>query len=92
MAGTSVQHDGECAPVERSCGGFAGLTCGEDEFCDYELQHMCGAADHLGTCRPVPEVCTQQFDPVCGCDQQTYSNSCHANMAGTAVVSLGACN
>ena len=92
MAGTSVVHEGACAqPAGGSCGGHAGLTCGEDLFCDYELQHMCGAADHTGTCRPVPEVCAEIFAPVCGCDNRTYGNACEANAAGQAVFSEGAC-
>lgn len=93
MAGTSVLHEGACEqPAGGSCGGFAGLTCGEDMFCDYELDEMCGAADHLGTCKSVPEVCAEVFAPVCGCDNQTYGNACEANAAGQAVFSEGACD
>jgi hypothetical protein len=94
MAGVSVLHQTACEEPNGGadqCGGFAGLSCGEDEFCDYDLDEMCGAADHLGTCRPVPEVCTADFDPVCGCDNHTYSNACQANAAGQSVFSAGAC-
>lgn len=80
------------APVSQECGGFLGLACGEGEYCHYDEDLMCGAADHLGTCKPLPEACIEIFAPVCGCDGQTYSNSCFANMAGTSVVHEGECD
>lgn len=93
-AGASVVHDGECEaePERQACGGFAGLSCGDDEFCSYPASESCGFADGLGTCEPKPELCTQLFDPVCGCDGQTYSNACHANAAGVSVAAPGECN
>jgi hypothetical protein len=44
-----------------------------------------------GTCAPKPDVCTQQVDEVCGCDDKTYSNACMAAQAGVSVVMKGAC-
>lgn len=35
--------------------------------------------------------CTEQFDPVCGCNGQTYSNACAANCAGIASYTRGPC-
>ena len=82
----------EPPPVDDGqCGGLLGLTCGAGEFCDWEPGEFCGAADHLGTCRPQPQACAQIFAPVCGCDGQTYSNACHANGAGVSVASQGPC-
>ncbi len=81
--------DGAC--LDRSCGGITGLQCGADEFCAYAPEAICGAADQLGTCSTMPEVCTAQYDPVCGCDGQTYGNACTAASAGVSVSAPGEC-
>lgn len=44
-----------------------------------------------GTCSPKPEVCTQQLDEVCGCDDKTYGNACMAALAGVSVAMKGPC-
>ncbi|MBA2542143.1 MAG: hypothetical protein H0V17_21055 [Deltaproteobacteria bacterium] len=81
--------DGGC--LAQACGGLAGLACADGQFCNYAPEEICGAADGMGTCTPTPEFCTEQFDPVCGCDDQTYGNACEANAAGVSVISQGAC-
>lgn len=82
----------EPAPEEgNACGGKLNPPCGEGEFCMWETEEMCGAADHLGECVVQPEICNKLLAPVCGCDGQTYSNACFAHAAGTSVVSEGEC-
>jgi Kazal-type serine protease inhibitor domain len=73
------------------CGGIAGIQCPANQFCSYAPEAHCGAADMSGTCAPKPDMCTQQVDEVCGCDDKTYSNACMAAQAGVSVVMKGAC-
>lgn len=76
---------------EKMCGGIAGIQCPAKQYCAYAPEARCGAADMSGTCAPIPDVCMHLVDPVCGCDDKTYGNACHAAQAGVSVVMKGAC-
>jgi hypothetical protein len=39
----------------------------------------------------IPEVCADIFNPVCGCDGQTYPNACEAAASQVGILDLGAC-
>lgn len=73
------------------CGGLQGLACGPAEYCAFPQTGFCGAADQTGVCMPRPQVCTMIYDPVCGCDDQTYSSACVAAAAGVSVAYPGEC-
>ncbi len=80
---------GPCAA--QMCGGIAGIPCaGTMEFCLF-CDGSCNIADAAGLCVPVLQGCPEIFDPVCGCDGQTYGNRCEAVVAGVQVDHPGPC-
>jgi hypothetical protein len=74
----------------RDCGGLLGLDCLPWEYCNFE-DGSCGAADQTGTCEDRPEICTEIYAPVCGCDDRTYGNACEAAGNGVSVLHEGPC-
>ena len=68
------------------------VECINNEECPdnfYCAKTTCDAP--YGYCKLKPRYCTQDYNPVCGCDGHTYSNACVAHAAGVNINYTGHC-
>jgi hypothetical protein len=78
------------AGLGETCDGIAGIRCDDKLWCEHP-EGQCKVADASGTCIKAPEVCTQDYQPVCGCDGETYGNDCMRKAAKVQLDYGGEC-
>jgi hypothetical protein len=97
MNGCVVTRDTARGKVGAMCGGTSGMQCGSGLYCDFgdgttAAPSSCGGGgNQSGKCAAKPEMCTQEYSPMCGCDGTTYSNACMAHGIGVTVSKPGEC-
>lgn len=86
-AGVRPLRNGACGMEGKACKSSA--DCEANAFCEFKAG-TCGDKG-AGKCAVKPEVCSQIFQPVCGCDNRTYGNDCLRQVAGVSLKSEGEC-
>lgn len=54
----------------------------------------CQTDEDISICEAIPQsdcVCTEEYEPVCGCDDETYGNACEAACNGIYSYVPGPC-
>lgn len=79
-----LQGCGDAGRIDTAC--RSNDDCAATELC---ATGLCEGG--IGVCTERPTMCPDTDSPVCGCDGQTYQNTCFADMAGVRLARTGPC-
>ena len=81
---------GEPAAVAQTCGGCAASECEAGAYCEPPVG-LCEGVPEVGVCVEMPEACSGEAKPVCGCDGVTYENDCVRRQHRVGLLHAGPC-
>ena len=85
-AEVGVASEGVCPGTPQGCSP-SGKPCAAGHYCQ-----VAGCdAEALGQCTLTAAPCTPSDGEVCGCDDETYADSCGAQAASVNIAAAGAC-
>ena len=79
-------------PDGATCTTDKGKACRVGAYCKREYGACIAVPKGEGVCRPIPDICSDEVRPVCGCNGKTYENACLAEIDDANIAHEGSCN
>ncbi len=78
VSGIAIASKGNCAAPPAPTGCITNVECLSTQYC----AKTSGDCEGTGACSQRPGLCLSFYNPVLGCDGNSYANSCEAAAAG----------